>query len=122
MTLALADDSRVSIPPIVKPYCEVAGDKIYQEPTHRNQITDGRVESQVSKLDANKGRFEVRSKLAIAGVRGTHFRVGVNDHGIANEVLEGGVAVDSRKTECHRFACRRRNIVSKSGVGNQSSY
>jgi hypothetical protein len=56
-------------------------------------LSEGKVESRVTSLSSNKGRFEVRSPLAVAGVRGTHFRVGINPDGTANEVLEGGVAV-----------------------------
>lgn len=119
VTLALADDSRVSIPSNSQALlAKLRATKFTKSPRTEIKLLDGRVESQVSKLDANKGRFEVRSKLAIAGVRGTHFRVGVNDHGIANEVLEGGVAVgQSEKPNAIVLPAGEGNIVSKSGVG-----
>ncbi len=119
VTLALFDDSRVSIPSNSQALlAKLRATKFTKSPRTEIKLLDGRVESQVSKLDSNKGRFEVRSKLAIAGVRGTHFRVGVNDSGIANEVLEGGVAVGQpEKPNAIVLPAGEGNIVSKSGVG-----
>jgi hypothetical protein len=69
-------------------------------------------------MSSNKGRFEVTSPLAIAGVRGTHFRVGVNDNGIGNEVLEGGVAVGQKeKPNALTLPAGQGNIIDKVGVG-----
>jgi hypothetical protein len=67
---------------------------------------------------SNKGRFEVSSPLAIAGVRGTHFRVGINDNGIANEVLSGGVAV-GKKEKPHALVLTpgKGNVINASSVG-----
>ncbi|MBI1771483.1 MAG: LysM peptidoglycan-binding domain-containing protein, partial [Burkholderiales bacterium] len=79
-----------------------------------------KVESRVSSLVSNKGRFEVRTNLAVAGVRGTNFRVGVNEDGIANEVLEGGVAVNNttaKKADELVLTAGKGNIISVSGIG-----
>ncbi len=119
VTLALADDSRVSIPSNSQALLNrLRVTKFTKSPRTEIKLLDGRVESQVSKLDVNKGRFEVRSKLAIAGVRGTHFRVGVNENGIANEVLEGGVAVgQAEKPNALILPAGQGNIVTRDGVG-----
>ena len=119
VTLALIDDSRVSIPSNSQAILNrLRLTKFTKSPRTETKLLDGRVESQVTKLDANKGRFEVRSKLAIAGVRGTHFRVGVNDNGIANEVLEGGVAVgQAEKSNTIILPAGQGNIVTREGVG-----
>ncbi|WMW81172.1 FecR domain-containing protein [Undibacterium cyanobacteriorum] len=119
VTLALVDESRVSIPSNSQALlAKIRVTKFTKSPRTEIKLLDGRVESQVSKLEANKGRFEVRSKLAIAGVRGTHFRVGVNETGIANEVLEGGVAVGQvEKPNALVLPAGQGNIVSSSGVG-----
>ncbi len=119
VTLALIDDSRVSIPSNSQAILNrLRATKFTKSPRTEIKLLDGRVESQVTKLDANKGRFEVRSKLAIAGVRGTHFRVGVNDNGIANEVIEGGVAVaQAEKNNSLILPAGQGNIVTREGLG-----
>ncbi|MBC3882789.1 FecR domain-containing protein [Undibacterium sp. LX40W] len=119
VTLALVDDSRVSIPSNSQAILNrLRITKFTKSPRTEIKLLDGRVESQVTKLDANRGRFEVRSKLAIAGVRGTHFRVGVNDNGIANEVLEGGVAAgQAEKSNTVILPAGQGNIVTREGVG-----
>lgn len=109
LSLALADQSRVSIPSNSRVALAVLRKQKYtQSPRTEIRLLDGRVESKVTPLSDNKGRFEVTSPLAIAGVRGTHFRVALGDANtaldedakptsqttrVANEVLEGSVAV-----------------------------
>ncbi|MCX7218744.1 MAG: FecR domain-containing protein, partial [Burkholderiales bacterium] len=88
LSLALPDESRISIPSNSQVLlAKLRMLKYTKSPRTEVRLQQGRVESKVSTLVSNKGRFEVTSPLAIAGVRGTHFRVGINDNGIASEVL-----------------------------------
>lgn len=52
-------------------------------------IEDGSLESVVSPEDTGVGRFEVRTPVAITGVRGTRLRVHKDDEVARTEVLEG---------------------------------
>lgn len=119
LTLELPDASRVSIPSNSQvALVKLKMTKFTQSPRTEVKLLQGRVESKVNSLQSNKGRFEVTSKLAVAGVRGTHFRVGVNEQGIGNEVLEGGVAVgQAQKAASLTLAAGQGNIVTSSGVG-----
>jgi hypothetical protein len=55
------------------------------------QLARGRVESQVKKFTGAASRYEIRTPMAQLGVRGTDFRVGVDEGSSSSEVLEGGV-------------------------------
>lgn len=111
VTLVLSDDSRVSIPSSSQVrLSKLRVLRFVNSPRTEINLTQGRVESKVTPLESNKGRFEVRSPLAVAGVRGTHFRVGVSTQGIANEVLEGGVAVGT--------LAKPNSVVLPKGTGN----
>ena len=55
------------------------------------QLARGRVESQVKKFKGAASRYEIRTPMAQLGVRGTDFRVGVDEGSSSSEVLEGGV-------------------------------
>lgn len=59
------------------------------------RFSRGQVESSVDPAHRGIGRYEVNSPLAVTGVRGTQFRVGLqdNDTQMTNEVLKGVVAV-----------------------------
>ena len=121
LTLALPDDSRISIPS----NSQVSLDKLRKakytsSPRTEIGLLQGKIESRVSSLESNKGRFEVRSPLAIAGVRGTHFRVGVVDDGIVNEVLNGGVAVadkQAKKANTLLLTPGKGNLIRANNVG-----
>ncbi|MBC3874124.1 FecR domain-containing protein [Undibacterium flavidum] len=119
VTLALPDDSRISVPSNSQVnLAKLRMTQFIKSPRTLIKLIQGRVESKVTPLTNNKGRFEVSSPLAIAGVRGTHFRVGVNDNGIGNEVLEGGVAVGSQaKPQALVLPAGKGNVVSSTGVG-----
>ena len=92
--------------------------KYTKSPRTEINLQQGRVESTVTPLSANKGRFEVTSPLATAGVRGTHFRVGVNENGIANEVLTGAVAVGNKKKPNDLLIpSGKGNIISNTAIG-----
>jgi hypothetical protein len=119
LSLELADESRISIPSnsqVLLAKLKMA--KYTKSPRTEIRLQQGRVESRVSPLVSNKGRFEVSSPLAIAGVRGTHFRVGINDNGIANEVLSGGVSVGKKeKPNALLLTPGKGNVINASGVG-----
>ncbi|MEB0030394.1 FecR domain-containing protein [Undibacterium sp. RTI2.1] len=120
LTLVLPDDSRISIPSNSQvKLSKLRITKHSKSPRTEITLLQGRVESKVTPLESNKGRFEVRSPLAVAGVRGTHFRVSVNDNGIANEVLSGGVAVGSvKKPNTLVIPAGKGNVVTQQGVGD----
>ncbi|MFZ6649377.1 FecR domain-containing protein [Undibacterium sp. TJN25] len=119
LSLALPDNSRISIPSNSQvKLSKLRMAKYTKSPRTEVTLLQGRVESTVTPLEASKGRFEVRSPLAIAGVRGTHFRVGINDNGIANEVLTGKVATGKpEKPDAVLVPAGQGNIVSSQSVG-----
>ncbi|MFZ6754117.1 FecR domain-containing protein [Undibacterium sp. Dicai25W] len=121
ITLSFPDNSRVSIPSNSQiSFAKLRKTKYTASPRTEISLLEGKVESHVSSLTSNKGRFEVRSPLAVAGVRGTHFRVGVTTAGTANEVLEGGVAVNNpslKKSTGIILPAGKGNIISASNVG-----
>ncbi|HTD02339.1 FecR domain-containing protein [Undibacterium sp.] len=119
LSLALPDNSRISIPSNSQVrLSKLRMAKYTGSPRTEVTLMQGRVESTVTPLESRKGRFEVRSPLAIAGVRGTHFRVGINEDGIANEVLAGKVAVGKHeKPGAVLLPAGQGNIVSSSAVG-----
>lgn len=98
LTLALADQSRISVPSNSRiELATMRTARYLNSPRTQVRLLQGRVESRVAPLAANRGRYEVRTPLSVAGVRGTHFRVGILGAGsrerIATEILEGRVAV-----------------------------
>lgn len=119
LSLALPDQSRIAIPSNSQvTLAKLRMTKYSKSPRTQIHLLQGRVESTVTPLETNKGRFEVTSPLAIAGVRGTHFRVGVNENGIANEVLSGVVAVGQQeKPNSLLLAAGKGNIISSAAVG-----
>jgi hypothetical protein len=94
LTLALPDASRISVPSNSRiKLSKLRMARFTKSPRTEINLLRGHVESQVSPLDQNKGRFEIHSPLGVAGVRGTNFRVGITDKGTTNEVLSGNVEV-----------------------------
>ena len=98
LTLALPDQSRISLPSNTRVrIAKLRTARYLNSPRTEVLLLRGQVESRVSPLEANRGRYEVRTPLSVAGVRGTHFRVGFVDGSgatrIATETLEGKVAV-----------------------------
>ncbi len=58
------------------------------------QLEQGRVDAKVTPLPSPKSRFEVRTPLAVGGVRGTTFGVMVDEYGnFVSDVREGAVQV-----------------------------
>jgi hypothetical protein len=98
LTLALADQSRISLPSNSQVrMTRLRTARYLNSPRTEVMLLRGGVESLVTPLQANRGRYEVRTPLSVAGVRGTHFRVGFVGEGksarIATETLDGKVAV-----------------------------
>lgn len=59
------------------------------------QLDGGRIEARAAKQVAPAGGMRVRTPVAVAGLRGTEFRLNVAEDGkrMAGEVLEGGIAL-----------------------------
>ena len=55
------------------------------------RVQRGSVESSVAPEGQGVGRFEIRTPVAVTGVRGTRFRVQSGSGGVHSEVLEGSV-------------------------------
>ena len=119
VTLELPDNSRISIPSNSQiKLSKLRATQYANSPKTELTLLAGRVESTVSSLKTNNGRFEVHSPLAIAGVRGTHFRVDVSDAHAANEVLEGNVAVgQTAHPNALSLAAGKGNIIDAKSVG-----
>ncbi|WP_211467180.1 FecR domain-containing protein [Collimonas silvisoli] len=119
LTLSLPDQSHIALPSNSQVKLSKLRTARYTK-SPRTEITllKGRVESKVSPLDKNKGRFEVHSPLAVAGVRGTDFRVDLVGDRVMTEVLSGGVAV-AKKNQPAALTLRpgQGNVTSAKGVG-----
>ncbi|AIY43618.1 hypothetical protein LT85_4460 [Collimonas arenae] len=119
VTLSLPDQSHIAIPSNSQVKLSKLRTARYTK-SPRTEITllKGRVESKVSPLEKNKGRFEVHSPLAVAGVRGTDFRVDLVDGKVLTEVLSGGVAVAKKnKPATLTLHAGQGNITNTQGVG-----
>jgi hypothetical protein len=94
ISLMLDDGTQFTLPPNSVLNLRLLRATQYME-TPRTQLylQKGRVESHVTPVNKPDGKFEVISPLAVSGVRGTNFRVNVDDKRVLNEVLEGKVAV-----------------------------
>ncbi|MDY6825351.1 MAG: FecR domain-containing protein [Thermodesulfobacteriota bacterium] len=61
-------------------------------------VVFGKIWAKVSKFMGRKGRFEVSTKTSTAGVRGTKYRMNVNeDNSAVVKVYEGAVAVSGKE-------------------------
>jgi hypothetical protein len=94
ISLMLDDGTQFTLPPNSVVSLRLLRTTQYVE-TPRTQLylQKGRVESQVTPFNKPDSKYEVISPLAVSGVRGTNFRVNVDDKRVLNEVLEGKVAV-----------------------------
>lgn len=119
LTLQLPDASRVSLPSNSSVQLSVLRKAQYTgAPRTELKLTRGKVVSRVSPLNINKGRYEVHTPMSVAGVRGTFFRVGVNDKNASNEVLEGHVAVGTPQApETRTLDSAKGNIINAKTVG-----
>jgi hypothetical protein len=94
LTLTLPDQSHIALPSNSQvKLTKLRTARYTKSPRTEITLLKGRVESRVAPLEKNKGRFEVHSPLAVAGVRGTNFRVDLVGDRVLTTVLSGGVAV-----------------------------
>lgn len=119
LTLALADESRIALPSNSQvKLTSLRNARYTKSPVTEITVLQGRVDSRVSSLKESKGRFEVRSPLAVAGVRGTNFRVDVSNNQMATEVLSGGVAVaQNNRPAALTLQPGQGNVTDAHGVG-----
>lgn len=95
-TIELADGSRLQLAPSSRLRLErMARQRGSGAPDQRLRLEQGRVETQVTPLPKGKGHFGISTPSAVAGVRGTRFRVSADAGGSRTEVTEGSVAVRS---------------------------
>ncbi len=92
VTLVLPDASRLSIPSNSRiKLSRLRMARFTKSPRTEITILRGNVEAHVSPLQKNLGRFEIRTPIATAAVRGTHFRVGILPDGATATTLLSGV-------------------------------
>src|SRR5690606_24998706 len=118
LTISLPDASRISLPSNSGMQMTKLRRAPYTgSPRVEVPLLRGRVLSRVSPLDTNKGRFEVRTPVSVAGVRGTYFRASYDGTKASTEVLDGHVAASSIRTQETRLLPRAKgNIISRSEV------
>lgn len=119
LTLVLPDQSHIALPSNSRiKLAKLRLARYTKSPRTEITLLKGRVESEVSPLNKNKGRFEVRSPLAVAGVRGTNFRIRLVDDKVITEVLSGGVTVGKdNKITALTLHDGQGNITDIKGVG-----
>lgn len=119
MTLSLPDDSRISLPSNSRiQISKLRMARYTKSPRTEITLLRGRVESRISPIEKNKGRFEVLTPLGVAGVRGTHFRVSMDDKATTNEVLSGNVAVGQPgKASALTLTGGQGNVITAKSVG-----
>ena len=88
-TLALQPGSTLSVESVKKSALVPTSDALFN-------LKNGRVEASVQKRSASGARFEVRTPIAVAAVRGTRFRVVADEEkrSASSEVVEGTVEVN----------------------------
>lgn len=96
VTIKLSDGSTL----VLQPESDMAIDGVKKSPLApaadaQFTLKNGRVEATVAKRSATGARFEVRTPIAVAAVRGTKFRVLANEEKrtATSEVVEGAVQV-----------------------------
>jgi hypothetical protein len=119
LTLQLADASRISLPSNSSIELATLRKSQYTgAPRTALKLVRGKVISRVSPLNTNKGRYEIHTPLSVAGVRGTFFRVGLNDGKASHEVLDGHVVVGSpQATDSRMLDSAKGNVVDARAVG-----
>ncbi|WP_353155742.1 FecR domain-containing protein [Herminiimonas fonticola] len=119
LTLSLADESRISLPSNSSVLVAKLRKSLYTgSPRTELKLLRGRIVSRVSPLNINKGLFEVHTPLSVAGVRGTRFRVSLNNQKVTTEVLDGQVAVGSLRTpEALALPAAKGNLITRETIG-----
>ncbi|MEO8202825.1 MAG: FecR domain-containing protein [Betaproteobacteria bacterium] len=97
VTIKLSDGSTL----VLQPGSDMAIDGVKKSPiapaaNAQFSLTKGRVEASVPRRNPGGARFEVRTPIAVAAVRGTRFRVTADDQKrtASSEVIEGTVQVN----------------------------
>ncbi|HEY4374139.1 MAG TPA: FecR domain-containing protein [Burkholderiales bacterium] len=118
VTLRLADGSVLKLPADSRMTVQNA-EKIRDTTAVRSkmQLLQGRVEAVVTKFKGSGNRFEVTTEQAVAGVRGTEFRVAVDGGSTASEVLDGRVALDGEGAAAGKGAVLAAGFGSKVSGG-----
>ncbi len=118
LTLSLADASRISLPSNSSVLMAKLRKSLYtHSPRTELKLLRGRVVSRVSPLNVNRGLFEVQTPLSVAGVRGTHFRVSLNNQKVTTEVLDGEVAVGTPRTPETLLPTAKGNLITSETIG-----
>lgn len=118
LTLELPDQSRISLPSNSRiRIAKLRMARYTKSPRTEILLLTGKIESRVAPLEHNKGRFEVRTPMAVAGVRGTNFRVGISDNGTSTEVLSGKVEVARPGGGAQMLNAGQGNITTARAVG-----
>ena len=60
-------------------------------------LSSGSMDASVAPSGNGVGRFEIRTPLAVTGVRGTRFRVDGSNDGLTSAVIEGSVRLQGRQ-------------------------
>ena len=79
------------------------------------RVQRGSVESSVAPEGQGVGRFEIRTPVAVTGVRGTRFRVQSGSGGVHSEVLEGSVRLQPHAPAPRRQARGRGPRLRRGG-------
>ena len=120
IVLELTDHSRISLPSnsLIR-ITTLRATRYTRSPRTTITVVHGSVESVVSPLKENKGSYRIFSPSAVAGVRGTHFRVAVLANGSTANALFDGVIELERPAFPQRATLQRGfgNIVSADGIG-----
>ncbi|HYG44447.1 MAG TPA: FecR domain-containing protein, partial [Bordetella sp.] len=92
VTLQLADGTKVTLPQggttQVERLRQFEGSALTDSIL---RVERGTLDSHVAPSGQGVGRFEVRTPVAVTGVRGTRFRVQAGAHGARSEVIDGSV-------------------------------
>lgn len=119
LTIALPDASRIALPSKSRvKLAKLRMTRYTRSPRTELLLLHGQVESRVTPLEASGGRFQVRTRHSVAGVRGTHFRVRLMGSTVASEVLSGRVAVGTESGDEQRLlASGTGNLIDTQSVG-----
>lgn len=119
LTVALPDQSRISIPSNSQAQVALLRKTLYTaSPRVEIALQQGSVVSRVSPLQTNKGSYKVRTPVSVAGVRGTEFRVRLVNGEAATEVLDGRVlAALPREADGKLLERAKGNFTGRTALG-----
>jgi len=102
LSISMADGSTITLPSQTNVRVErLRRFRLTNEMERLFRVDDGRTQTEVIPRTNGRDRFEMRTPISVAAVRGTHFRVAVLDGGKAAtaEVLDGHVGLAGGGTE-----------------------